>query len=257
MTQNPAVSQSPCLDNFHEFYAEVLRFKQALTSIDPEAGLLGPDPESEPESLTPEHINHKLLSVLQRQALEASRRGGEYGAAFYKEAQYIMAALGDETFLHLPWSGREAWQALLLEYKLFGTHNAGEQFFEKIDTLLSERDAANSEIALIYLAALGLGFQGIFRGRADTTPIEQYRRKLFAFINHREPRIGHAAKTLFPDAYGHTLEEAQPKRLPHVKKWLTILGLSLLVFLVISQICWINVSEELDLIVQKILTRGS
>ena len=46
------------------------------------------------------------------------RTGGEYASALYRRAQYVMAALADETFLYLDWPGRDAWRANLLEFKL-------------------------------------------------------------------------------------------------------------------------------------------
>ncbi len=256
MNPDPA-AYSLCFRDFQEFYSEVLRFKQSLAPREQGTDLIPNGARAGEEGITPQYVNQKLLTVLQRQALEASRRGGEYGSIYYKEAQYIMAALGDEIFLHLNWPGQEEWKSLLLEYKLFGTHSAGELFFHKIDTLLSERDASFNEIALLYLSALGLGFQGKFRGSDDSEELKRYRQKLYAFVNHQDPRLDLTSKALFPEAYRHTLEEGTPRKLPYVKKWATILGLITLFFLVTSHILWINLSEELEVIVQKILTRGS
>jgi len=118
------LEKSLLLNQFHEFYSEVICQKRMIQSYTeslpqeeaPESG----EAPSEKEGI--HTVSLKLLSLLEEQALEAGRRGGEYGVRFYREAQYIMAALADEIFLNMDWEEREAWKSNLLEFKLFGTH---------------------------------------------------------------------------------------------------------------------------------------
>ncbi|MGE4297234.1 MAG: DotU family type IV/VI secretion system protein [Desulfovibrionaceae bacterium] len=198
-------------------------------------------------------IHARLLALLEQQALDARRSGGEYGASYYKDAQYVMAALADEILLNLDWEGRDAWRPLLLEHRLFGTKMAGERFFEKLDRLLLDRDPVYTDMAMVYFLALALGFSGKYRETEDMGKLAFYRRELFAFIYHRKPDLNAVDKRLFPDAYAHTMEKAEAKKLPHVRVWAMILAGVCLAYLAMSQVMWANMTADLDAILGQIL----
>jgi type VI secretion system protein ImpK len=186
-----------------------------------------------------------LLSVLERQALNAGQHGGEYGAVFYREAQYVMAALGDEIFLHLPWDGRAAWRDNLLESKLFQSHIAGDRLFEKLERVLQERDPVYADVAVVYLMALALGFRGKYRDRDDGGQLQAYRQQLFTFIFRRHPELLSDTKRLFPDAYDHTLTDGQVITLADAWKWTAVLGLLAVLWLGTSYGVWRQLTGEL------------
>jgi type VI secretion system protein ImpK len=244
------------LNQFYEFYREVIRQK----------GIIQSHAEARPLELVPEEalseteqthaIALKLLSLLEEQALEAGRRGGEYGVSFYKEAQYIMTALADEIFLNTDWEGKEAWKSELLEFKLFGTYVAGELFFQKLDKLLANRDPAFVEIAAVYLQALSLGFRGKFRDIDDEGKLDYYRRQLFSFIFHKNPDLLNVDRLLYPGAYAHTLAEEEGKKLPYVKRWIVVLVVLIIAFFIISHGIWVQVTEDLRQVIQHILAGG-
>src|SRR5215207_2820442 len=126
------------LDRFQDFYREVLRLKQSVGQgnwvFDGQAGQPGQVIQggTPVEDLSPTAVWRTLLALLERQALDASRSGGDFALEVYRRAQYAMAALADEVFLHLDWPGREAWRSNLLESRLFSSHRAGEELFERI-----------------------------------------------------------------------------------------------------------------------------
>ncbi len=240
--------QSFLLTQFREFYAAVAQARREAL----EAGAVakeGADPAAE--------VNARLATLLETQALDAKRKGGDYGATYYREAQYVMAGLADDVFLNLEWAGREPWKSRLLEYRLFGSKVAGEQIYRKLEKLLAERDPANAELAALYLLALSLGFRGRYRGAEDAGVLDRYRRELFAFIYHRDPALEEHGKELFPEAYAAVLGESEPHRLPHLRKWLAILALVALVLLVISHGLWLDVSADLEGVLDKILHRAA
>ena len=87
------------LDRFQDFYREVLRLKQSVGQ-----GNWVFDGQAQPgqppvEDLSPTAVWRTLLSLLERQALEASRSGGDFALEVYRRSQYAMAALADEVFL--------------------------------------------------------------------------------------------------------------------------------------------------------------
>jgi type VI secretion system protein ImpK len=204
------------------------------------------------EQAPAEHIRistlvwQRLLTLFERQSLNAWRYGGTHGAEFYKEAQYVMVALADEIFLHMEWEGKRAWVSNLLETKIFQTHVAGELIFKKIERLLHDRDPVHKDLAAVYLMALSLGFQGKYRGTPDRGQIALYRQQLFAFIFRREPDLESETKHIFPEAYFHTLREETKKKLPHPRVWIGVLCVVILVYLAATHLFWTDLTARLD-----------
>ena len=130
-------SESTLYRYFHEFYSEVIQIKQAPTECS--------------------RIQHQLISVLDRQRLDASQRGGEQHLKLYQEAQYLMVALTDEIFLHLfELASKETWRTQLLEVRIFNSQIAGQRVFENLNALLNKRDPNTLELARLYLIVLFL-----------------------------------------------------------------------------------------------------
>lgn len=246
------------LSRFHEFYQETLRLKQRVArgswvfDTEREDGRTGSEAEPSPTA-----VWRTLYSLLERQALEATRNGGDFAVELYRRAQYAMAALADEIFLHLDWAGREAWRSNLLEARLFGSHHAGEELFERMEELLRDRDDVQTELARIYLQVLALGFQGRYRGRPDGEhEIESYRRRLFRFLAGHDPRVMHGDERLMPQAYESTLDQGRPSKLLHLRPWLWALACVVSLWLGASHVLWRHETRGLDRLVQEILDTG-
>jgi type VI secretion system protein ImpK len=281
--------ESLLLDQFREFYQEVVRWKRlvareggALAAVpamsavsavsaasaaggglvmagpggSPGALMLmsGPAPAAPaPVTVVPATVWQTLLGLLNRQEAEIRRSGGEYASAIYRRAQYVMAALADEIFLHLDWPGREAWRANLLEFKLFQSYRAGEEIFRRIEALLRTRDPADAELAKIYLMALALGFRGELRGPEAQARIDWYRRELYTFLTNRDPGTARDPHSLFPEAYQSNVEASGAgRRLSAARRWL-LAGLVLaLLWIVVSHRVWLGVIEDLEPLVDEI-----
>lgn len=248
-----ASGESFLLTQFREFYSEVIRLKRAVESG---AWVFTVDSRSEEPPDYSKGVNaiwQRLQYLLEQQDMAAVRRGGEYWSAVYQEAQFVMAALADEVFLHLDWEGKEIWSSNLLESQFFSSHSAGEIFFEKLDALLENSGPDQTELAKVYLMALALGFQGKYRGSGDGRELHSYRRKLFSSISRRDPNILDEAKSLFPEAYVHTLDAGQGRRLPDVRRWVGALVLVVLVWIIVGHGLWIYLTADLDQTIQQIL----
>ena len=245
--------ESFLLIQFREFYSEVIRLKRMVASgawvfADRKDGEETPDYTRSANALW-----QRLQRLLEQQDIAAVRRGGEYWSAMYQEAQFVMAALADEIFLHLDWEGKEVWNANLLESQFFSSHSAGEIFFEKLNELLEKGGPDQTELAKVYLMALALGFQGKHRGMGNDRELHGYRLRLFSFISRRDPDILDAAKPLFPDAYAYTLEAGNVKPIPDARKWAVSLVLALLVWMIVGHGMWIYLTADLAQVVQQIL----
>lgn len=239
---------------FEEFYRQVLKHKQFVYSK-PWKELKG-ETEGSPNA-TAEFILSKLQSFLEEQAITANLGGNSFVENYYAEAQFIMVALADEVFLSLDWPGKPYWEASLLEQRLYNTHSAGQVFFERLDTLLRNKDPVRVDLAVLYLNALGLGFRGKYRHFDDEGALQNYRESLFIFINRREPYLYKQKVHLFPDSYAHTLEGGKAKELPTLRNWYFVFGGIGLVYVLISYIIWYSATVDVDRIVNTIITSSN
>jgi len=191
-----------------------------------------------------EEVWQQLLALLERQALQAGQNGGAFGAAVYSEAQYVMAALADEIFLHINWQGKDAW--VLLESRLFQTHVAGEVIFQRIDRLLEQRDPFYVDMAAVYFMAIALGFQGKYRDGPNKARLNQYQRDLFQFLYRRPPHLVDSTAPLFPDAVQNVLESGPGRKLPDQKIWLLLVALVLVLWVGLAHLGWRSVTEDIS-----------
>lgn len=243
---------------FREFYRELLRAKQRVER--------GEWPAAERFEEAGTHggttglgggrgaVWQDLLTLLERQALDAARSGGDIGRELYLQAQYAMAALADETFLHLDWPGRLAWKENLLEAKLFGTHRAGEVVLDRIESVLRGRDPVYAELARIYLMVLALGFEGKLRGSEEGPALlAAYRRALYRFAYRRDPRVVRGEEPVAPQAYASTLESGEGARLPYLKRWAIAAVVVVVVWIAAGHLAWRHLVSDFEPYLDRIL----
>jgi type VI secretion system protein ImpK len=192
----------------------------------------------------------KLLALLEGQALAAEARAGAFGKSFYREAQFVMAALADEVFVSLSWSGSGQWQRTLLETRLFGSYGAGHEFFKRLDTLLEEEEPAYVELAYIYLLALSLGFRGKHRSREAAKMLDEYRVRLHAFVFGTAAEGPVLPKRVSAAAYECTRVQKQVALLPSPLRWFALLAAVASVFLIGQHVLWDSMTEELELLLR-------
>lgn len=234
------------VSQFCAFYAELMHVKrrvagQRATAEPPEPGAA----DRSAALATAQSVSRQLLGVLELQAIDAQRAGGRYAFDINQEAQYVMAALADEFLLGFDWHGRSAWTSCLIEEALFGSRLAGDRIFERIDELLRTKDPARRDLALVYLLALSLGFQGRYRGSDCSARMQAYQASLYRFRFGRDPDPADRSRQISPQSYAFTIGDAEPQRMPHIGRWVTILIVSIVVQLGISQLVWLNVAGPL------------
>jgi type VI secretion system protein ImpK len=246
----PRNQNSFLLNQFREFYAEVARLKRTVEVAGSVYVFDLPTTDNPDPTSTANGVWQHLLSVLERQALEAGQTGGAFAFEIYREAQYVMAALADEIFLHFNWDGRSNWP--LLESKLFQTHIAGEVIFQRLDRLLQRRDPFYLDLAAVYFMALSLGFQGKFRGNDPTNALETYRRQLFAMIYRRNPQLFVSNTAIFPQAYQNTLDRGAGRKLPNQNIWFALVAGVFVLWLGISHFAWSSVSSQVSCLICRV-----
>ena len=194
--------------------------------------------ETDPD-LAAQNVSKHLENLIELQTLESKRDGNRFELESVNDARYLKAALADEILLNTLWIGRDCWTSHLLEAAMFRTSVAGEQVFERIEELLSNREPSLRPIASLYLSALALNFQGRYRGVADSGRFADYHAELFQFVYQRRPDLSGRDRVLSETAYASTLSHLAPRKMPTLSRWTVVFLLGLVGMLAISEMLWL------------------
>jgi len=93
----------------------------------------------------------------QFRALETKARQADVPQEDVQQAKYGIAAFIDEMILTSSWPLKESWADKPLQIAYFNDFSAGEEFYNKIDTL---RGAKKNAVLEVYYLCLALGFRG-------------------------------------------------------------------------------------------------
>jgi type VI secretion system protein ImpK len=217
------------LTTFRLFCGEVLRLEAQVV-------VLPGAPVPAASAAAYDRVRLKLMPFFQPSVSAASGTSAPPDAQT-QQAQYLMAVFADDVFLNIEWAGQEAWQSNPLEEELFGTTEGGTEVFRRIQQILTYPDPTDLPLAKMYLTALGLGFEGSYRGQTDgDAELAQIRAQLWTLIAAGDPDL--AAGHLFPEAYRHTLDSMTPSRLPRPWGWVAAFVAVFLLWLVASVPIW-------------------
>lgn len=228
---------------FAEFYEEVASIKIAIAEGRLSSYLTSgdePPPTHGPELAL--RVSSRLAGILRAQARDIAARGTSAEIKACTMAQYVMAALADEIFIldpELEWAGRNAWLEVLLEYKMFRTHDAGLRFFSFADQILrtSNRTALHVDLASVFLLALQLGFEGRHRGEHGAETLRSYRQQLYKFARLKgEVDLSQPA---FLQAYQHLLQGGKEERRAPLSRWYALGRIALLGYVAVSTLVWV------------------
>ena len=94
-----------------------------------------------------------------------------YSAEDSELAKFAICAWVDEILLSVDWPGRQQWQKEQLQRLHFKTTRAGEEFFERLNSLgVHQRDVRE-----VYYLCLGLGFSGKYIHAEDRFLLDKLR----------------------------------------------------------------------------------
>lgn len=127
----------------------------------------------------------------------------------YDDARFAVFAWIDETLLNMPWSHREEWRRSMLQASYYGTTNAGEEFFERLNRLRPDDKAVRT----VYYLCLSLGFRGRYHSDGEAFLIEQLKKSnVKSLIGSTKELNGYGKEELFPGAYETGLGEGGRRR---------------------------------------------
>jgi type VI secretion system protein ImpK len=157
-----------------------------------------------------------------------------------------MAAMADELLLSRDWPGRARFTETLIETRLFGSSVAGDQIFQRIDTLLAGAGDTAPPMAALYLFAISTGFEGRHRGLRADDALQPLRDALFRLIYRRDAKLGPSLagqpdmsdRVLSPQAYRYPLSNIVPVRFFRFSRGtLAFIG-TMLLLVALSQVAW-------------------
>jgi hypothetical protein len=91
----------------------------------------------------------------------------------------------------------------------------------------------------------------------DQRQLDYYRRELYIFINHEEPRLYQGEDRLFPQAYSHTLVEGQAKRFQDVRFWTGAFASIFGILLLMSFVIWQNATADVESMANEIIQNSA
>ncbi|HVE40136.1 MAG TPA: type IVB secretion system protein IcmH/DotU [Planctomycetota bacterium] len=93
----------------------------------------------------------------QFRALETKARQADVPQEDVQQAKYAICAFVDEMILTSSWGLKESWADKPLQLAYFNDFAAGEEFYNRVDTL---RGAKKNSVLEVYYLCLALGFRG-------------------------------------------------------------------------------------------------
>jgi type VI secretion system protein ImpK len=130
----------------------------------------------------------------QFRALETKARQSDVPQEDVQQAKYAIAAFIDEMILTSSWALKESWADKPLQLAYFNDFSAGEEFYNKIDTL---RGAKRNNVLEVYYLCLALGFRGKF---VDLQGMEKKKVLMDTMLREmRGPAPAPGAATLSPN----------------------------------------------------------
>lgn len=243
-----AGSESPrVLTCFGTFYEEVARLKLAIRNKDVVRLLQPNDPYAtiEPQELA-ERISQRLRTLIDKLSHDIAAQATDAEMEIYRRTRYAMVALADEIFiLNLSWPSAEYWPEYLLEYAVAGTRLAGRKFFDYVQEQLGirERTPLDADLAAVYLLALQLGFQGMYRGTEGRMALRAYRTKLYPLASGR--KLGGDGGRMFAQAYQYTVVNDRDNTRAALTPWLRWAAYGAVTYLILSSLVWLALTWSL------------
>jgi type VI secretion system protein ImpK len=123
--------------------------------------------------------------------MERDARLAGYSGDHIKNVEFALVSFLDSVVLNSSEPGRAEWERQSLAMQRFNVANAGEVFFEKLETFRLERDSHHvADVLEVYLLCLLLGFEGRYAGNiAELAPIIDRTRQRIDSIRGRQERL--------------------------------------------------------------------
>lgn len=164
-----------------------------------------------------ETVRSDVVRLIRR--LETRARKARIAPEQFDMARFAVFAWIDEAILCSDWVGGRQWLKTPLQREYYGTANAGEEFFQRLDGLLDKAPGGHDgyllaelarngdgngggevgELLEVYTLCLSLGFTGMYFNEGGRERLERLRQDCLSRIVGNQGASGLSA---FPGAYG-------------------------------------------------------
>ncbi|MGA1874885.1 MAG: type IVB secretion system protein IcmH/DotU [bacterium] len=146
---------------------------------------------------------HQLLSKS-----EHGLNQGSFSREDYDLARFALCAWIDEAILNSPWKEKAQWQKERLQHFFYHTTEAGEEFFERLNSLGPHQ----REVREVYYLCLTIGFTGKYCQEGDHYLLEQLKTSNLRYLTGSSVGLPSLARTeLFPEAYPDVATDFTPQ----------------------------------------------
>jgi type VI secretion system protein ImpK len=123
---------------------------------------------------------------------------GNFSQEDYDLARFAVVAWVDETILNSPWNEKDKWQREQLQRIYYQTTDAGEIFFDRLNSLGPHQ----RDVREVYYLCLALGFKGRYIHEGDDYLLDQLKTSNLKVLTGSSVGVPSLEKgDLFPDAY--------------------------------------------------------
>jgi len=124
-----------------------------------------------------------------------------YRREHYDKARFAVIAFVDEMLMSSDWQAARDWGAQLLQKNYYNTANAGQEFFEHLNSL-TLIDPADQDVREVFYYCLALGFCGRFFAPEDQNRLDTLRLENFELLAQGQKHPwDHPESRLTPEAY--------------------------------------------------------
>ncbi len=154
-----------------------------------------------------EQVRHEIERLLGES--ESCLNQGTFSPEDYDQARFAVCAWIDEAILSSEWKEKQKWQKQQLQRVYYNTTDAGELFFERLNSLgLHQRDVRE-----VYYLCLAMGFTGRYIQEGDQYLLDQLRTSNLKLLLGSSVELPTLERTeLFPAAYPPETAEAVPTK---------------------------------------------
>jgi type VI secretion system protein ImpK len=170
--------------------------------------------ENRSEDLPYEQVRSNMQRLIAQS--ENLQQSNNINREDYNLASFAVFAWVDETVLSSTWDGRQQWQREQLQRVYFQTADAGELFFERLNSVGPHQ----RDVREVYYLCLSLGFTGQYCNDGDDFLLDQLRTSNLKLLTGSSAGLPALDKEeLFPDAY--PVVTAESPNMPQARRWST------------------------------------
>ncbi len=160
-----------------------------------------------------EQVRSKMQHLIVQS--EALLEKGAFSREDYDLARFAVFAWVDEAILSSNWEGRQQWQREQLQRQYYQSAEAGELFFERLNTVGPHQ----RDVREVYYLCLTLGFTGQYCNPGDDLLLDQLRTSNLKMLTGSSMGVPSLDRQeLFPQAYPAAVEESHQPLAPK-RRW--------------------------------------